>query len=648
MSCSFVVVDKRRFDSPIVYASPTFCKLTGYSEQEVLGTNCRFLQAPHGRVKKGDHRKYTAPEAVAHLRNSLVADKECQTSMINYRKGGAAFINLVTVIPIPGGVYNSPEEADQIAFHVGFQVDLTEQPNAILQKLRDGTYAVNYSTTANINSSNALSTSLPSSSSAYARDWRTNSANMSGASKEMKKLLSDPSFMNSLPISTISTTLPSSSPSNERNDMYDGNKLLNLLLLEAAPDFVHVVSLKGDFLYVAPSVRRVLGYEPEDLVGKSLTHICHQADIVPLTRELKESSSTPHDIASTTSPTAPTSSSSASTSTPPKTVDLLFRVRPKNYPHGQDYVWLECRGRLHVEPGKGRKAIILSGRVRSLPVLDWGAVSRAFAISPHSLRAKEFWALLSPMGSFLFVGANVKDFLGWGAGEVIGKSIYDFLDDSILHPHETPRRRLQESISLAFHDKERDIRTVECLMRRKVGNGRRDSNEPSTTRVRVQIILFHPKGSVPPILPGSAASPQSPPKPLVCYFRTLDASSSSSISGAMGSPPRSTRPIKAGPEDVFEELGAERGSSWQYELQQLKIANQKLMDEVEELESSLEDDKRRNHESTPARRFSSYDIGLGISRSDWGSGLPVAQSQSLASLSLKRSWDASAGDPNAT
>ncbi len=29
-------------------------------------------------------------------------------------------------------------------YHVGFQVDLTEQPNAILEKLKDGSYIVNY------------------------------------------------------------------------------------------------------------------------------------------------------------------------------------------------------------------------------------------------------------------------------------------------------------------------------------------------------------------------------------------------------------------------------------------------------------------------------------------------------------------------
>ena len=29
---------------PIVYASPQFCAMTGYSLKEVLGRNCRFLQ----------------------------------------------------------------------------------------------------------------------------------------------------------------------------------------------------------------------------------------------------------------------------------------------------------------------------------------------------------------------------------------------------------------------------------------------------------------------------------------------------------------------------------------------------------------------------------------------------------------------------
>lgn len=40
MSCSFVVVDAKKFDQPIVYASETFSKLTGYSTEEIVGRNC--------------------------------------------------------------------------------------------------------------------------------------------------------------------------------------------------------------------------------------------------------------------------------------------------------------------------------------------------------------------------------------------------------------------------------------------------------------------------------------------------------------------------------------------------------------------------------------------------------------------------------
>lgn len=67
----------------------------------------------------------------------LNAGKECQASLINYRRGGIPFINLVTVVPIPW-------EGTDIVYHVGFQVDLVEQPNAILRNMRDGSYQVNY------------------------------------------------------------------------------------------------------------------------------------------------------------------------------------------------------------------------------------------------------------------------------------------------------------------------------------------------------------------------------------------------------------------------------------------------------------------------------------------------------------------------
>lgn len=84
----FATQDVRKFDSPIVYTSPTFSQLTGYEAREILGRNCRFLQSPDAEVAKGSRRKYTDNVAVAHMKRLLQAGKECQASLINYRKGG--------------------------------------------------------------------------------------------------------------------------------------------------------------------------------------------------------------------------------------------------------------------------------------------------------------------------------------------------------------------------------------------------------------------------------------------------------------------------------------------------------------------------------------------------------------------------------
>ncbi|THH26956.1 hypothetical protein EUX98_g7230 [Antrodiella citrinella] len=569
-SCSFVVTDKRRFDNPIVYVSPAFCKLTGYSEQEISGTNCRFLQAPHGKVQKGEQRKYTSPEAVNHLRAALAANKECQTSMINYRKGGAAFINLVTVIPIPGGVHNTPQEADDYVYHVGFQIDLTEQPNAILNKLRDGTYIVNYSMQNTI----PPAVQQPNTGAVVTRDWRSNASAMSGTSKELRTLLTDPAFVKSMPFNVHSTTLASPDKS---GDPYDGNKLLNLLLLEATPDFVHVVSLKGAFLYVAPTVKRVLGWEPEELVGRSVTEFCHPADIVPLMRELKESSASSHvsnmTIGQATSMSPPATTELAGN---PKVVDLLFRMQAKPVSQNWNYVWLECRGRMHIEPGKGRKAIILSGRVRAMPSLTWDDIPRSVLTGKET---DDVWALLSTSGTCLFVGTTVRAVLGWGAGEVIGKPIEDLL------PHAEPREQLRCALTSQTSGR----REVECGMCRKDG---------SIVRVRMVVFVGEDEEAH-TVVPGSAKHPQTPPKPLICLIRLVP----SPYAGYAHTPQLARG---ATPMSVFEELDPTKSTSWQYELQQLKYANQRLQEEVRELEGRGEttpsDDAGEGDEEGDRRR----------------------------------------------
>ena len=68
-------------------------------------------------------------------------------------------------------------------------------------------------------------------------------------------------------------------------------RIWDKVLLENTDDVVHVLSLKGLFLYLSPASRKVLEYDPSELVGTALSSVCHPSDIVPVTRELKDTSS---------------------------------------------------------------------------------------------------------------------------------------------------------------------------------------------------------------------------------------------------------------------------------------------------------------------------------------------------------------------
>ena len=127
MSCAFVVCDVTQHDVPIVYCSDVFERLTAYTRHEILGRNCRFLQAPDGKIQAGVKRKYVDDKSVFRIKNMIAQRQETQISVINYRKGGQPFMNLLTMIPITW-------DTSEIKYYVGFQVDLVEQPTSITNK----------------------------------------------------------------------------------------------------------------------------------------------------------------------------------------------------------------------------------------------------------------------------------------------------------------------------------------------------------------------------------------------------------------------------------------------------------------------------------------------------------------------------------
>ncbi len=104
---------------PIVYASEPFLALTGYSLAEILGRNCRFLQAPGGDVSKNSPRQYVDKEVLRKMRRAVEKNTELQVEVTNFKKNGVAFQNLLAMVPIPW-------DSQDYRYSVGFQVDKSD------------------------------------------------------------------------------------------------------------------------------------------------------------------------------------------------------------------------------------------------------------------------------------------------------------------------------------------------------------------------------------------------------------------------------------------------------------------------------------------------------------------------------------------
>ena len=102
-----LITDPNQPDNPIIYASPSFERLTGYAEHEVIGRNCRFLQG-----------KDTNPETVAEVRRAVADGRPCAVEILNYRKDGTPFWNALSISPVRNG---------HLTHFVGVQHDVTER-----------------------------------------------------------------------------------------------------------------------------------------------------------------------------------------------------------------------------------------------------------------------------------------------------------------------------------------------------------------------------------------------------------------------------------------------------------------------------------------------------------------------------------------
>lgn len=104
-----VIAEHEGDDTILIYANKAFERLTGFSADEVLYQDCRFLQ--------GDDRDQLARRVI---REALKKGQPCRQILRNYRKDGTSFWNELSITP----VFNDAEKA---MYFIGIQKDVTEQ-----------------------------------------------------------------------------------------------------------------------------------------------------------------------------------------------------------------------------------------------------------------------------------------------------------------------------------------------------------------------------------------------------------------------------------------------------------------------------------------------------------------------------------------
>lgn len=108
----FLVVNPESEDFPIVYANEAFCEMVGYSEEEILGRNGRFL-----------HGAKTDQEVSRQIRECTATNKAGTFEIVNYRKDGRPFWNEITIQP-------QFIQKETLTFTLLLQKDITERKRA--------------------------------------------------------------------------------------------------------------------------------------------------------------------------------------------------------------------------------------------------------------------------------------------------------------------------------------------------------------------------------------------------------------------------------------------------------------------------------------------------------------------------------------
>ncbi|WP_374461459.1 PAS domain S-box protein [Chryseobacterium taeanense] len=111
-NCGIIITDNLQPDNPIVYCNKAFENISGYSHDEIIGHNCRFLQS----------QDRSQPERQS-IKEAIRQGKDCRVEIRNYKKNGDLFWNELFISPV--------KNDDGIITHfIGVQNDITDRKRA--------------------------------------------------------------------------------------------------------------------------------------------------------------------------------------------------------------------------------------------------------------------------------------------------------------------------------------------------------------------------------------------------------------------------------------------------------------------------------------------------------------------------------------
>lgn len=343
---------------------------------------------------------------------------------------------------------------------------------------------------------------------------------------------------------------------------------LDRILVENADDLIHVLSFDGAFLYLSPSCRRVLEYEPAELMSKPLSYICHPSDIGPVFRDLR-----------------------ASINTAP--VSVMYRVRKKH----SGYIWFETHGSWHVERGRGRTFLVLVGRERPVYCL-----SQVVGSESGSLAENDLWAKLSTSGIILYATTKSKPVLGRIPEDLVGTGLSELIGTEYraeaLRALQTARGGRQATFRHQIRHKKGHL--IDVQTRLLPG----DTEEGTKPSFLVAQIRFPTLAQPTPGLAGNEDSVDATVPPLPGSGDRTD--STSNDPQAFDTPGLTTdheTVSSSSPESpvVLPELAPYRSSSWQFELRELEKHNRVLADEVQRLLAQKRKRKRKQTVLPPGK-----------------------------------------------